>query len=73
MQKMLNVDEPDYGHLFDDMHIENDAFIKIDSLISPKVEAEIGFVLSGRFGRTKYYVFGCYHGNEICRADYRNY
>ncbi|MFC5589715.1 2-keto-4-pentenoate hydratase [Sporosarcina soli] len=46
MQKMLNVDEPDYGHLFDDMRIENNASIKIDSLISPKVEAEIGFVLA---------------------------
>src|SRR4051812_4860565 len=46
MQKMLNVDEPDYGHLFDDMRVENNASIKIDSMISPKVEAEVGFVLS---------------------------
>ena len=45
MQKMLNVNEPDYGHLFDDMRVENGATVKIDSLISPKVEAEIGFVL----------------------------
>ena len=45
MQKMLNVDEPDYGHLFDDMQIENGAIVKVDSMISPKVEAEIGFVL----------------------------
>ena len=45
MQKMLNVDEPDYGHLFDNMQIENGATVKIDSMISPKIEAEIGFVL----------------------------
>ncbi|WP_017381890.1 2-keto-4-pentenoate hydratase [Paenisporosarcina sp. TG-14] len=45
MQKMLNVDEPDYGHLFDNMQIENGATIRINSMISPKVEAEIGFVL----------------------------
>ena len=45
MQKMLDVDEPDYGHLFDDMQLENGAKIKVDSMISPKVEAEIGFVL----------------------------
>ena len=45
MQKMLDVDEPDYGHLFDDMQLENGAIVKVDSMISPKVEAEIGFVL----------------------------
>ncbi|MFK9091984.1 2-keto-4-pentenoate hydratase [Bacillus salipaludis] len=46
MQKMLNVNEPDYGHLLDDMRVENDATVKVDSMISPKIEAEIGFVLA---------------------------
>lgn len=46
MQKMLNVDEPDYGHLFDDMRIENGRTIDIADMIAPKVEAEIGFMLS---------------------------
>jgi 2-keto-4-pentenoate hydratase len=46
MQKMLNVNEPDYGHLFDNMQFEDNAVIQIDSMISPKVEAEIGFVLA---------------------------
>lgn len=46
MQKMLNVNEPDYGHLLDDMRVENGATIKTDSMISPKIEAEIGFVLA---------------------------
>lgn len=45
MQKMLNVNEPDYGHLFDDMVVENEATVNVSSMISPKVEAEIGFVL----------------------------
>lgn len=45
MQKMLNVNEPDYGHLFDDMVIQNNATVNASSMISPKVEAEIGFVL----------------------------
>ena len=45
MQKMLNVNEPDYGHLFDDMLVENESTIKMESMISPRVEAEIGFVL----------------------------
>ncbi len=30
MQKMLNVDEPDYGHLFDDMQLDSGATVKID-------------------------------------------
>ncbi|MFD0828934.1 2-keto-4-pentenoate hydratase [Neobacillus sp. M.A.Huq-85] len=46
MQKMLNVNEPDYGHLLDDMRVENGEVVKVDSLISPKIEAEIGFVLA---------------------------
>ncbi|MFS0646451.1 2-keto-4-pentenoate hydratase [Siminovitchia sp. 179-K 8D1 HS] len=46
MQKMLNVDEPDYGHLFDDMRIENGSTIDITEMIAPRVEAEIGFMLS---------------------------
>ncbi|VEF46801.1 2-keto-4-pentenoate hydratase [Bacillus freudenreichii] len=46
MQKMLNVDEPDYGHLFDDMMIENNSTIDTTDMIAPKVEAEIGFMLS---------------------------
>lgn len=45
MQDMLGVDEPDYGHLFDDMSVENKAVIDTKSMIAPKVEAEIGFML----------------------------
>lgn len=45
MQQLLNVNEPDYGHLFDDMEISNGSVVNIDTLISPRVEAEIGFVL----------------------------
>src|SRR5690606_13312027 len=46
MQKMLNVDEPDYGHLFDDMQVENGSTVDTAEMIAPKVEAEIGFMLS---------------------------
>lgn len=45
MQKMLGVDEPDYGHLLDDMKCVDGEEIEIDEFLSPKVEAEIGFVL----------------------------
>ncbi|WP_144552609.1 2-keto-4-pentenoate hydratase [Bacillus sp. X1(2014)] len=45
MQQMLGVDEPDYGHLLDTMKIADEATVKISEFISPKVEAEIGFIL----------------------------
>ncbi|WHZ05206.1 fumarylacetoacetate hydrolase family protein [Neobacillus sp. YX16] len=45
MQQMLGVDEPDYGHLLDYMKIADEATVKIADFISPKVEAEIGFIL----------------------------
>lgn len=45
MQKMLGVNEPDYGHLLDDMKIPNGGKVKMSDFLSPKIEAEIGFVL----------------------------
>ncbi|OPL08673.1 MAG: 2-keto-4-pentenoate hydratase [delta proteobacterium ML8_F1] len=44
MQNMLGVDQPDYGHLLDDMIVENHE-IERDRMLQPKVEAEIAFVL----------------------------
>lgn len=46
MQKMLGVDEPDYGHLLDDMRVSDGEKVNISELVSPKVEAEIGFILA---------------------------
>jgi 2-keto-4-pentenoate hydratase len=45
MQQMLGVDEPDYGHLLEYMKISNGETVNISDFISPKVEAEIGFIL----------------------------
>lgn len=45
MQKQLGVDEPDYGHLFDDMfHAEHTA-IPVGDFLQPRIEPEIAFVL----------------------------
>ncbi|GAA4383560.1 2-keto-4-pentenoate hydratase [Tsukamurella soli] len=45
MQRQMGVDQPDYGHLMDDMfHMEN-LPIPADRYISPRVEPEIAFVL----------------------------
>lgn len=45
MQQLLGVDQPDYGHLLDDMVVENRGLISFSRLLQPKVEAEVAFVL----------------------------
>jgi len=45
MRAMVNVDEPDYGHLFDDMYYEMEVPIEVSSMLAPKIESEIAFVL----------------------------
>jgi 2-keto-4-pentenoate hydratase len=45
MQEMLGVGEPDFGVLTDDMLIADGQTIDTDSLLQPRVEAEIALVL----------------------------
>ena len=45
VQKMLNVNQPDFGYLFDTMYVEDGGVVKLDSLIQPRVEGEIAFVM----------------------------
>lgn len=45
MQEMLGVNEPDYGHLLDDMVVEDCGQVAAASLCAPRVEVEVGFVL----------------------------
>jgi 2-keto-4-pentenoate hydratase len=46
MQKMLGVSEPDFGHLFDDMLLPSDGECRVETLMLPRVEPEIAFVLA---------------------------
>src|SRR3981189_1576523 len=46
MQKMMNVDEPDYGHLLDEMQVFEDRPVKSANYLYPRVEVEVGFVLA---------------------------
>ena len=45
MQKMLNVDQPDYGHILDTMVLQDSADFRVGELIQPKIEPEIAFII----------------------------
>jgi 2-keto-4-pentenoate hydratase len=46
MQQMMGVDEPDYGHLLDDMQVFEDTPVKAGKYLFPRVEVEVGFILA---------------------------
>ena len=46
MQKMMGVDEPDYGHLLDDMEVFEDRPVPAGKFLYPRVEVEVGFILA---------------------------
>jgi len=45
MQSMMGVDEPDYGHLLDDMFFFEGDAVPAGRYLYPRVEVEVGFVL----------------------------
>ncbi|AKN16014.1 2-keto-4-pentenoate hydratase [Mycobacterium haemophilum] len=46
MQQMMGVDEPDYGHLLDEMQVFEDTPVKAGGYLYPRVEVEVGFILA---------------------------
>ena len=46
MQQMMGVDEPDYGHLLDDMEVFEDRAVPAGKFLYPRVEVEVGFILA---------------------------
>ena len=46
MQKMMGVDEPDYGHLLDEMAVFSDRPVPAANYLYPRVEVEVGFILA---------------------------
>jgi len=46
MQEMMGVDEPDYGHLLDEMQVFEDTPVKAGRYLYPRVEVEVGFILA---------------------------
>jgi 2-keto-4-pentenoate hydratase len=46
MQDMLGVDEPDFGVLLDDMFVEDGDEVDLTTMLQPRIEAELAFVLA---------------------------
>src|ERR671925_1836722 len=47
MQRSSEIDEPDYGHLLDDMMIADGTKVLHANYCAPRVEVELAFVLGG--------------------------
>ncbi|HWJ81549.1 MAG TPA: fumarylacetoacetate hydrolase family protein [Nocardioides sp.] len=45
VQRQLGVDQPDFGYLFDDMDVSSLDRVSMESLLQPRVEAEVAFRL----------------------------
>lgn len=46
MQRMMGVNEPDYGHLLDEMRLFEDTAAPMADYLYPRVEVEVGFILA---------------------------
>lgn len=46
VQRQLGVDQPDFGYLLDDMDVSTHERVSMRTLVQPRVEAEVAFVLA---------------------------
>ncbi|UVO14396.1 2-keto-4-pentenoate hydratase [Mycobacterium sp. SVM_VP21] len=46
MQQMMGVDEPDYGHLLNEMQVYEDKPVKASNYLYPRIEVEVAFILA---------------------------
>jgi 2-keto-4-pentenoate hydratase len=46
VQELLSVHEPNFGVLLDDMFVDESGEVRFDSLIQPRVESEIAFLMA---------------------------
>ena len=51
MQQAMQIDEPDFGALLDDMFIDNGTTVRADAYVDPMIEVEFAFVLGEELDR----------------------
>ena len=57
MQRAMQIDEPDYGTLLDDMVFEDGSRIDTGAFLDPKIEVELAFILKEKLSGPKVTMF----------------
>ena len=73
MQKALNINEPDYGVLLDDMVFADGGDIEASQFCDPRIEMELAFILKDRLEGENVSVFGCAQRYRLRCTSIRNY
>ncbi|MGY0219063.1 2-oxo-hept-4-ene-1,7-dioate hydratase [Endozoicomonadaceae bacterium StTr2] len=64
MQMAVNIDEPDYGVLLDDMLFEDGATIKASDFLDPRIEVELAFILNKPLFGENVSIFDVYNATD---------
>ncbi len=64
MQMSVNIDQPDYGILLDDMFFDDGAQIKVDDFLDPRIEVELAFVLKKPLAGENVSIFDVYNATD---------
>ena len=64
MQMAVNIDQPDYGVLLDDMLFEDGATLKASDFLDPRIEVELAFVLKEPLFGENVTIFDVYNATD---------
>ncbi|MBT00533.1 MAG: 2-oxo-hepta-3-ene-1,7-dioic acid hydratase [Oceanospirillaceae bacterium] len=64
MQMAVNIDEPDYGVLLDDMLFEDGATLKASDFLDPRIEVELAFILNKPLFGENVSIFDVYNATD---------
>jgi len=65
MQQSVNINEPDYGALLDDMFFHDGSRIPYDRFIGPRVECELAFILAKPLKGPNCTIFDVFNATEF--------
>jgi 2-oxo-hept-3-ene-1,7-dioate hydratase len=64
MQMAVNIDQPDYGVLLNDMLFEDGATLKAADFLDPRIEVELAFVLKKPLFGENVTIFDVYNATD---------